>query len=153
MKKHVLALAFVGAALVAGGAEAQGYCREFSQGVNIGGQIQSSYGVACMQPDGAWQIVSSGGQGYGNRGYAPPPPMQPIYAPPPVAYYSPPPPIMNTGFSLSIGVPFHQGRGDCDDRGRWRKHHGHHEGWGGGGWKGHGGGHGDGHGWRRHHDD
>jgi surface antigen len=37
---------------------AQGrYCREYSQTVNIGGQVSSGYGTACRQPDGSWEIV------------------------------------------------------------------------------------------------
>ena len=34
------------------------YCREYTQTVNIGGQVQKAYGTACRQPDGQWQIVS-----------------------------------------------------------------------------------------------
>lgn len=34
------------------------YCREFEQTVTIGGKPQKSYGTACRQPDGSWQIVS-----------------------------------------------------------------------------------------------
>ncbi|MEQ8354145.1 MAG: hypothetical protein RH942_01295 [Kiloniellaceae bacterium] len=34
------------------------YCREFQQEVIVGNRNQSGYGVACRQPDGAWQIVS-----------------------------------------------------------------------------------------------
>ncbi len=33
-----------------------GYCREFSQNVSIGGRIQESYGTACRQEDGSWEI-------------------------------------------------------------------------------------------------
>ncbi|GEM_PF-401389 len=33
------------------------YCREFiMQNVSIAGKTQESYGTACMQPDGSWQI-------------------------------------------------------------------------------------------------
>lgn len=32
------------------------YCREFQQTVTIGGQQEEAYGVACRQPDGAWEI-------------------------------------------------------------------------------------------------
>jgi surface antigen len=32
------------------------YCREFNQRVNIGGRYQDSYGTACYQPDGSWQV-------------------------------------------------------------------------------------------------
>ena len=34
------------------------YCREYEQTVTIGGKPQKSYGTACRQPDGSWQIVS-----------------------------------------------------------------------------------------------
>jgi len=36
------------------------YCREFQQTVTIGGMSQQAYGTACQQPDGAWEIVSTG---------------------------------------------------------------------------------------------
>ena len=36
------------------------YCREFQQAVTIGGQTEQAYGTACQQPDGAWEIVSTG---------------------------------------------------------------------------------------------
>ncbi len=32
------------------------YCREFQQTVVIDGQQEDAYGVACRQPDGAWEI-------------------------------------------------------------------------------------------------
>lgn len=32
------------------------YCREYTQQVRIGNRIQESYGTACLQPDGSWQI-------------------------------------------------------------------------------------------------
>lgn len=118
-------------ALIASEASAQGYCREYSQGVSIGGQHQSSYGVACMQPDGSWQVVSSNaGAGYngGGYGYAQPAPVY-VPAPRPVPVAVPVYRPVNTGFSVSFGVPMYYGRGDCDDRrwGGWRrhKHHGH----------------------------
>lgn len=34
------------------------YCREFTQDVTIGGKVKKSYGTACMQPNGAWKIIS-----------------------------------------------------------------------------------------------
>jgi hypothetical protein len=34
------------------------YCREFQQTVTIGGRTEQAYGTACMQPDGAWEVVS-----------------------------------------------------------------------------------------------
>jgi surface antigen len=33
------------------------YCREYQQAVTVGGQKRGSYGTACMQPDGDWEIV------------------------------------------------------------------------------------------------
>lgn len=33
-----------------------GYCREYNQNVTVGGRTQSSYGTACLQPDGSWKI-------------------------------------------------------------------------------------------------
>lgn len=36
------------------------YCREFRQSVTIGGRSEQAYGTACRQPDGSWQVVSSG---------------------------------------------------------------------------------------------
>ena len=33
------------------------YCREYSERVQIGGQLRESYGTACMQPDGTWRII------------------------------------------------------------------------------------------------
>ena len=32
------------------------YCREFQQTVTIGGREEEAYGIACRQPDGAWEI-------------------------------------------------------------------------------------------------
>lgn len=34
------------------------YCREYTAKVRVGGQLQDSYGQACRQPDGSWQIIS-----------------------------------------------------------------------------------------------
>lgn len=34
------------------------YCREYTKQVWVGGRMQESYGQACMQPDGAWEIDS-----------------------------------------------------------------------------------------------
>jgi len=33
------------------------YCREFSQKIVVGGQVQEGYGTACRGPDGAWKVV------------------------------------------------------------------------------------------------
>jgi hypothetical protein len=34
------------------------YCREFQHQITVGNRQQSGYGIACRQPDGAWEIVS-----------------------------------------------------------------------------------------------
>jgi hypothetical protein len=36
------------------------YCREFQQKVTIGGHTEEAYGTACLQPDGSWEVVSTG---------------------------------------------------------------------------------------------
>ena len=38
------------------------YCREFQQAVTIGGKSQQAYGTACRQPDGSWEVVSTGSE-------------------------------------------------------------------------------------------
>ena len=32
------------------------YCREFAQTIVVGGKMESAYGTACRQPDGAWKL-------------------------------------------------------------------------------------------------
>lgn len=34
------------------------YCREFSQTIRVGNEVERGYGTACRQPDGTWQIVN-----------------------------------------------------------------------------------------------
>ncbi len=46
------------AILASGASKADEYCREYTSAVGIGGQRESSYGTACLQPDGAWKITS-----------------------------------------------------------------------------------------------
>ena len=36
------------------------YCREFLQEVTIGGKSEQAYGTACRQPDGSWEVLSTG---------------------------------------------------------------------------------------------
>ena len=36
------------------------YCREFQQTVTIGGKNEEAYGTACQNPDGSWEVVSTG---------------------------------------------------------------------------------------------
>ena len=34
------------------------YCREYTQTINIGGELKQGVGRACQQPDGTWKTVS-----------------------------------------------------------------------------------------------
>lgn len=34
------------------------YCREYQAKTLIGNRTQNSYGTACMQPDGSWEIIN-----------------------------------------------------------------------------------------------
>jgi hypothetical protein len=34
------------------------YCREFTQTFTVAGETEKGYGTACLQPDGAWKIIS-----------------------------------------------------------------------------------------------
>lgn len=43
--------------VIASSSPVQGYCREYSGPVRIGGRIEQSYGTACLMPDGSWQIM------------------------------------------------------------------------------------------------
>lgn len=33
------------------------YCREYQGHATVGGRIQNTYGTACLQPDGSWEVV------------------------------------------------------------------------------------------------
>lgn len=33
------------------------YCREYTRTIYVGGRAQEGYGTACMQPDGAWEMM------------------------------------------------------------------------------------------------
>ena len=35
------------------------YCRMYTQTINVGNEPQQSYGTACRQPDGSWQVQAS----------------------------------------------------------------------------------------------
>ena len=36
------------------------YCREFQHEINVGGKQEQGYGTACRQPDGSWEVISTG---------------------------------------------------------------------------------------------
>lgn len=40
-------------------AQADPYCREYTQVTKIGGISQKNYGLACLQADGSWQMVTA----------------------------------------------------------------------------------------------
>ncbi len=35
------------------------YCREYTQTIKVGSEVQRGYGKACRMPDGTWQIMNS----------------------------------------------------------------------------------------------
>jgi hypothetical protein len=43
------------------------YCREYTRTVFIGGRTEQAYGVACLEPDGAWRVADENVNN--NRGY------------------------------------------------------------------------------------
>ena len=52
-----LALCFLSAPATAQADQGR-YCREYTRTVWIDGRARPAYGVACLQPDGAWRIVN-----------------------------------------------------------------------------------------------
>ena len=34
------------------------YCREYQAVATVGGRYQETYGTACRQPDGSWEVVN-----------------------------------------------------------------------------------------------
>lgn len=47
----------------------QPYCREYTDKFTIGNEVRISRGIACLQPDGAWQLQpSNAGVNYITRG-------------------------------------------------------------------------------------
>ncbi len=115
-------------------AEAAPYCREYTKNVTVGGRVQQSYGTACQQPDGSWQVVNeqaNGNVGY-NYGYNPAPTRvdyvidnRPIYvAPRPV--FRQPSVYINTGYYG--GRKWHKNKWHKNkwrNRGRWNNHYGY----------------------------
>lgn len=139
-KMGALLTSVIALAGYASAAEAQSYCREYTKAVMVGGQMQPGYGLACLQPDGAWEMQLAG-DGYQKVGqdYLPYPPA-PNYGPPP-SYYAPVPHYAAPGIQLGFNFGH-------DDRDAYRGHDEYRE-------RDHrGGGHGrHGGGRNRHHDD
>lgn len=101
------------------------YCREYTKDVVIGGVKQQSYGTACLQPDGSWQIVN-------NDGSIGPQTVvvqetQVVTAPPVVVQRSPSVYVgVNTGYPYYIGSShrshfYHYHRGPWKDK-HWQHH-------------------------------
>jgi hypothetical protein len=44
--------------IMASNLPAQDYCREYQATTTIGGQVNKSFGTACLQPDGSWKIIN-----------------------------------------------------------------------------------------------
>lgn len=105
------------------------YCREYVKNVVVAGRVQQSYGTACMQPDGSWQIQ----QDYGAipAGYNPPPQVVVLQDPQPYPIYverSPryvrtaPPPFFSLNINSYDRDYYRSGRRDR----HWHDHdHGH----------------------------
>lgn len=63
MKKTLAMILTLGLlpAFAPGEAEARPYCREYTKTIRIGGKVETGYGQACLQPDGAWEITKLSG--------------------------------------------------------------------------------------------
>jgi hypothetical protein len=99
-------------------------CREFDTPVMIDGQEQQASGVACLQPDGSWQVQQQGVAGQPPQTYTvAPQAYQPYY---PAAYAVDPwfygPPLFFGGAFIGGGWGYRHGHG------------GWHGAWRGGGW-------------------
>lgn len=111
------------------------YCREYSRDVTIGGRLQQSYGQACLQPDGSWQMQTAteqqveplfitpvGGRAdfghYNQYIYQQTYSAPPVYVAPAPYYaqaprnYVPPTTVYQTSPNLSLGFNFNGGRSD-----------------------------------------
>lgn len=56
----IFAVIGLGLPLVSATAHAnEPYCREYTKNVKVGGKLQESYGTACLQPDGSWEVQNS----------------------------------------------------------------------------------------------
>lgn len=145
----------------------QRYCREYNGQALVAGRYQQTYGTACMQPDGSWQVQTPNGIGT-TLDYIPPPVAysQPVTYYNPPAYYAPPAPVYYGAPSYpysrsSFSVFVNDSNLDRHRRGSYYNHRQRDDGWsrrvwrddwnrgghGGGHGRGHGGGHGGGH-WR-----
>lgn len=101
------------------------YCREYTQQVTIGGKLRQAYGTACLQENGAWQIVSR--QMEGEEALPPVQAPEQVVIQQPVIQYVEPVYVRRFEpqpwpFSLSLGYSSYHGGGHG-----W--HHGHRDGW------------------------
>ena len=98
MKTFLFASLLAATALVSASAQAEPYCREYTNHVKVGGKLKESYGTACMQPDGSWQVVKPAeSEPDENEIAAPQPPFaqpQVLNAPPPQVVYQQAPAVV-----------------------------------------------------------
>lgn len=108
------------------------YCREYTQKVTIGGRVREAYGTACLQDNGAWQIVSQEVEG---EPVAVSAPLQTVAVSQPVQYVEQPVFVASPRYYDPAPWPFFVSFGYSSFDGGWRGGHG-------GGWHGgHGGWH------------
>ncbi len=137
MKTALLTMAALTALTFAAPAMADdGYCREYTRTIYVGGYQKQGYGTACLQPDGSWQIVAENTYSSGNNNnnyYAQPMPvMQQTYVvrEPVYTYYRPRPTVLafNFGNNRSNRYDRHDryDRWDRNDRHDDHRGRGHH---------------------------
>jgi hypothetical protein len=103
------------------------YCREYNQTLTIAGKTQKGYGMACLQPDGSWELQrtethtnTNVNQAYDN---APPPaPNMEYYVEESHVYVTPPEPFV-------VGTVFIGGHERHFDRGFHPYYHGGYNHW------------------------
>lgn len=115
----VLTLTLIGAPKAFAYDDDQPYCREYTQDVRVGGRLQRAYGVACLKPDGAWEIITREGHSLNSPSTVY---LGPAVQPPrfyqPVIYRYESRPLIRHQRPIVISFP-----GDRDDRHDRRDHH------------------------------
>lgn len=58
MKYFTIAALFGAMTASSGAAHAEhAYCREYTKTFQVGGRLQEGYGMACLRPDGSWEVA------------------------------------------------------------------------------------------------
>ena len=83
-----------------GDGESGPYCREYTSTVRVGNRPERAHGVACMQPDGTWEIQPA-------EQSAAPSPLPPAPVVEYVPYPPPPPPFYSMGVGYGYGPHRH----------------------------------------------